>query len=59
VSRFHEYHLKEEDWGTMATVKPSDARSECGQYSYSTLKSKEYMHSKPAYAKFAVIQHLR
>ena len=31
----------------MATVKPSDARSECGQYSYSTLKSKEYIHSKP------------
>ena len=42
----------------MATVKPSDARSECEEYSYSTLKSKEYMHSKPAYAKFAVIQHL-
>jgi len=32
----------------MATAKPSDARSECGQYSYSTLKSREYIHSKSA-----------
>jgi len=56
--RVSRYYLTKDDWGTMATVKPLDARSECEEYSYSTLKSKECMHSKPAYAKFAVIQHL-
>ena len=40
------YYLTKEDWGTMATVKPSYARSEWGRYSYPTLKSKNYVHAK-------------